>query len=270
MFVVSGCASGIGARIVSLLAERGGRVLASDIDLPGLQAQAERLAWPSSQVRLCSLDVRQADAWQAAVDDALKTWGQLDVVINNAGVLKPGYIHELPLEDLDLHIDTNVKGMILGTRAAARQMVQQGHGHIVNIASLAGIAAVPGLCLYTASKFAARGFSLSAAEELRPLGVALTVVCPDLVKSPMYDLQLDFPEADISFSGSRPLHIDEVATLVVGRVLKHRPLQVCLPPIRGWTARVVATFPDLSRQLIPWLRRKGAAEREARRLQREP
>ena len=75
-------------------------------------------------------------------------------------------------EDVHRHFDVNVKGVIFGTRAAAARMIPQGHGHVVNIASMAALAPIPGLALYSASKYAVRAFSLAAAEELRAHGVA--------------------------------------------------------------------------------------------------
>src|SRR5205085_5137897 len=131
------------------------------------------------------------------------TYGRVDVLMNVAGYLLPGYIHETSADQIERHMDINAKGLMLGTQAAARVMVRQGQGHIINIASMAALAPVPGLCCYSASKYAVRAFSLAVAQELRPHGVYVTAVCPDAVQTPMLDLQVDYQEAAMTFSGRR-------------------------------------------------------------------
>src|SRR5262249_26511003 len=153
------------------------------------------------RVLLCKLDVRREDDWDRAMDAAATAFGGIDVVLNIAGALRPGYVHELAAQDIDLHLDVNVKGVVLGTRAAARRMIPAHKGHIINFGSLASLVPVPGLSLYSASKFAVRGFSLAAANELARYGIAVTVVLPDAVATPMLDLQVDYDEAAMTFSG---------------------------------------------------------------------
>ena len=116
-----------------------------------------------------------------------------------AGVLRVERVEDLQPESVALQLDVNTKGVILGTQAAAKVMVGQGRGHIINIASMAALAPVPGISVYSASKFAVRGFSLAAAQELEDRGVQVTVVCPDAVDTPMVDYQLD--------SGRRRTHV---------------------------------------------------------------
>src|SRR5262245_5131665 len=175
VFVVTGAASGMCKHMALALAGRGNKVLATDINEKGLS----ELGATSGRLVTHPLDTTRADAWEKALDAAEKAFGPPDVLMNVAGVLKPGFIHELDERAIDFHIDINVKGVILGTRAAARRMVARGSGHIINFGSLASLAAVPGLCLYSASKFAVRGFSLAAAAELQRHGVAVTVLMPD-------------------------------------------------------------------------------------------
>jgi 3-oxoacyl-[acyl-carrier protein] reductase len=135
--------------------------------------------------------------------------------------------------------------------------VRQGHGHIVNIASLAALAPIPGLALYSASKYAVRAFSLAAAEDLRPHGVAVTTVCPDAVKTPMFDHQMDYPEAALTFTAPKVLAVEEVSRVILGRVLERRPLLVVIPRWRGWLARLADVLPSASRVLASVLTRQG-------------
>ncbi len=254
--LVTGCASGIGRHLVGVLVERGHRVVATDVELAKLKAAAKAERWNGERVLLKALDVRDAAAWDRVVDFALAKAGGLDVLLNVAGYLRPGYIHETDAAEVDRHIDVNTKGVIFGTRAAARAMVPKGAGHIVNIASLAAIAPVPGLCLYSASKFAVRGFSLAVSQELSRFGVAVTTVCPDAVQTPMLDLQVDYEEAALTFSGDRVLTVDDVAQAIV-RALDERPMEVLIPMGRASLAKVVNAFPQIADRVKPLLRRKG-------------
>jgi 3-oxoacyl-[acyl-carrier protein] reductase len=263
VMVLTGAASGIGRHLAGRLLREGHRVLATDVDESRLQAAARDDAWPSDRVLLRVHDVRDAPAWPEVVDQALQAWGRLDVMLNVAGVLRPSRAHAHDAADVDLHLDVNAKGVIHGTRAAAARMVEQGHGHVVNMASLAGHCPVPGLALYAASKFAVRGFSLAAALELRPHGVFVSVVCPDAVQTPMLDRQVPFPEAALSFSGSRPLTVQEVARVVVEKVLEKRPLEVLIPGPRGALARATSVWPGLALRLAPLMTRRGALRQQA-------
>jgi 3-oxoacyl-[acyl-carrier protein] reductase len=262
VMVLTGCASGIGRHLVGALARRGHRILATDLDERGLAARAEEDRWDKQRVLLARLDVRRVEEWEAALDRAEKELGAVDVLMNVAGALRPGWVEEITPADIDLHLDVNVKGTMLGTRAAAVRMVRRGAGHVVNFGSLASLAPVPGLSLYAASKFAVRGFSLAAAMELGRRGVAVTLVMPDAVQTPMLDLQVDYEQAAMTFSGARALTVEDIEQVVIGTVLPHRPLEVALPISRGLLARVANTAPGLSRVLEPMLRRKGLQRQE--------
>lgn len=258
-FVVTGCASGIGRRLAHRLVQQGHRVLATDIDTAGLESASQE--WPtdapSAEVRLATLDVRQPEAWKACLEDAIQAWQGIDVVMNVAGYLRPARVADATDDDVQKHFDINVKGVVFGTREAARHMVPTGRGHIINIASLASLAPIPGIALYSASKYAVRGFSLAAAEELRQHGVAVTTVCPDAVATPMLDLQKDYPEAALTFTAPKFLSVDDVADLILGKVLRKRPLLVSLPKQRALLARLADLFPTMQRPIASLLERQG-------------
>lgn len=255
VFVITGAASGIGRHLSRALAEQGNRVLATDVNEKGLADLGSVRG--SGRLVPHALDVTRSDSWEKALDAAEKELGALDVVMNVAGYLKPGFIHEVDDRAIELHLDVNVKGVVLGTRAAARRMVTRGSGHIVNFGSLASMAAVPGLCLYSASKFAVRGLSLAAAAELAPLGVAVTLVMPDAVKTPMLDLQVHYREAAMTFSGDAPLTVEDVEKVILEKVLPHRPMEITLPLSRGLLARAATLAPKAALLLAPKLTQKG-------------
>jgi len=255
VFLVTGAAGGIGRRLVERAVEAGHRVLATDLraptDLPaGVQAVA--------------LDVRDPAAWTAALDAAEAAFGPVDVLCNVAGYLKPGWVAELEAIEVARHVDVNTKGVMYGTIEAARRMKARGQGHIINIASLAALAPIPGLALYSASKYAVRAFSLAAAHELAPAGVAVTVICPDAVQTPMLDLQVHHEEAALTFSGGRVLTPDDVCDAVFAAV-KKRPREIHLPRSRAWMARTADLFPGLTGRLDPLLRRAGQRKQAKRK-----
>lgn len=264
-FLLTGCASGIGRHLADAILARGHRVMATDVDAGALIAHAAEAGWPAERARTEPLDVRDPQAWETVLDEAAVDWGGVDVVANVAGYIRPGRTLEIEVEDVHLHFDVNVKGVIFGTRAAAQRMVAQGHGHIINIASLASLAPIPGLPLYSASKYAVRAFSLAAAEELRPHGVAVTTVCPDAVATPMLDRQLDYPEAALTFTAPRVLTVEDLAGVILGRVLKRRPLLVTLPRWRGWLARLADLSPRSARLLASVMERQGLRKQQALR-----
>jgi 3-oxoacyl-[acyl-carrier protein] reductase len=255
--VVTGAASGIGCALTTRLLALGYRVLATDVRLEALQASREAQRWPASHALLARLDVSRQSDWELALDAAERHFGPVDVLLNVAGWLEPGRVGGLAEASVRRCIEVNVLGVMFGTDAAARRMVARGRGHIVNVASLAGLAPVSGLAVYSGSKFAVRGFSLAAALDLRPHGVLVSVVCPDAVETPMLDLQRDFEEAAITFSGARALTVDEVCRAVVDEALGKRRLEVVLPRSRGGLARMAGAMPALAGLLEPLLRKRG-------------
>lgn len=212
-----------------------------------------------------SLDVRDAAQWKALVERVVTRWGRLDILLNVAGVLRPGYVDVISDADVHLQIDVNVKGVMFGTQTAAAQMVKQRAGHIINVASLAGVAPVPGLSVYSASKFAVRGFSLSAAIELRDKGVHVSLVCPDAVQTPMLDDEQGHEEAALAFSGAeQPLTVHDISRVVFEEVLPHAPLERIVPPIRGRMAKLGSAFPAASLLLMGLLRSRGLKNQQKR------
>jgi 3-oxoacyl-[acyl-carrier protein] reductase len=203
--------------------------------------------------------VRDVAGWERVVHDCATHFGSLDVMLNIAGYLKPGFIHETAPDEIDRQIDVNVKGVMYATRVGAAQMLRQGHGHIVNIASIAGITHVPGMSVYCASKHAVRGFTLSVAHELRHGGVDVSVVCPDAVETPMLHKQTGFKEASMTFAGGRGLRLEEVEKVLL-RVLEDRPMEVVIPVPRSGRAvlaRIANAFPALGKLGVDRVRKQG-------------
>jgi 3-oxoacyl-[acyl-carrier protein] reductase len=247
--ILTGCASGIGKQMATTLYREGHTVVLTDVNEAGLRAMVdERGLSDASRAVLEPLDVRDADAWDAVVRRTIDRFGRLDVLMNIAGYLAPVWAKDATRKDVDLTIDVNVKGVMFGTNAAVRAMIPQGSGHVVNIASIAGLVPVPGIAIYSASKHATRAYSIAVAQEVRRYGVFVTAVCPTVVATPMMDIQIDRVEAAHTFSGGRALTPDEVVRAVIDRALVRKPLELVLPAPRsaqGAVAKLANAFPEV-------------------------
>lgn len=273
IMLLTGAAGGIGAHLAQRLYALGHALWLTDVSLPALEEslQANGLTDPK-RVRASKLDVRDAAAWAHTLREVEAAYGGLDVLLNIAGFMQAGPIAEATEASVDLHLDVNVKGAIHGTRAVVPLMLKRGSGHIINLASLMAVAPLPGFALYSASKHAVRGFSIACALELRERGIYVTAVCPDAVQTEMLDAQVGEDAARLAFTGPRPLHVEEVGTLIVERVLRERPVEVLLAPRgsgRSELSKLVAFAPGMAPLLEPVLSLLGRyLQRERRRTRR--
>ncbi|BBX91071.1 SDR family oxidoreductase [Mycolicibacterium boenickei] len=180
--IVTGAGSGIGAALCRALVAAGAEVLCTDID----EAAAARTATEVG-ARSARLDVTDPAAVQAAVDSVVERAGRLDLMFNNAGIVWGGNTELLTLDQWNAIIDVNVRGVVHGVAAAYPQMIRQGHGHIVNTASMAGLAAAGQLTSYVMTKHAVVGMSLALRSEAAAHGVGVLAVCPAAVETPILD-----------------------------------------------------------------------------------
>lgn len=265
--IVTGAASGIGRHWARALQSRDGlyRLVLVDINEEGLTAAFER----DDRTRLHAMDVRSPSDWRRLVDATMGRFGRIDYLFNIAGGGQPGFVLDVPMELVDATIDLNLKGQIYGMKSVGPVMVRQGKGHIVNISSLAGISPTPGNELYSAAKAGLRSISLSAAVRLRPRGVFVTVLCPDLVDTPTVDRHLRSDPTDVAliYSGPGPLSLDKVEE-ALWRVVRDKPLELAIPGSRGWLVKLVNAFPALMPRLYGMLLRRGLKGLEAVRRER--
>ncbi|HEY9118456.1 MAG TPA: SDR family oxidoreductase [Marinobacter sp.] len=251
--LITGAASGIGACIAQLACKQGHTVVAADLNETALTSR-----WGNEPaVRCMVLDVRNQDSWAALLEQLDEKRWPVDVLINVAGVLRSGRAGELKSDDIDLMLDVNLKGTILGTNAVAAAMIARGHpGHIINIGSIASLYATPGTTIYATSKHAVRGFSIAAAGDLRPHGIAVSLVGPGPVKTAMLEQQRGDEKAALTFSGARALSPEEVAQAVLGPVMRHRPLEQFIPWREGILGKLCTVAPGFFLRMT-----KRAAER---------
>jgi len=183
--LVTGGASGIGQAIGRELAQRGAAVVLADVDDSGGAATAAEIVARGGRARAAHLDVRDRDAFRALVAQVLEQEGGLDLLFNNAGIAIVGETLAMSDDDWDRMIDINVRGVTNGVQAAYPEMAKRRRGHIVNTASLAGLAPQPGLTAYAAAKHAVVGLSVSLRAEAARHGVRVSALCPGIVRTPL-------------------------------------------------------------------------------------
>lgn len=176
--LITGGARGIGAATAEMFARHGARVWIGDVDEDACLRTAGDLG-----VRGARLDVTSTSSWRDLVERITAEDGPPDILINNAGVMPLGAFASETEQIRDLILDVNVRGVLNGMQAVIGGMVERGHGHIINVASMAGMIPIPGMVTYNASKFAVVGASLAARQEYAGTGVAVSVVLPSAVRT---------------------------------------------------------------------------------------
>ena len=174
--LITGGARGMGKSHVRHFVAEGARVVSGDILDDRGQYVADALG--AGSCRYVHLDVTSEADWAAAVALAAEAFGRLDVLVNNAGVLKFASIAEMPLDDFRQILEVNAVGCWLGMKAVIEPMKAAGGGSIVNISSIEGFTGAAGLSAYSASKFAIRGMTKVAAQELAQFGIRVNSVHP--------------------------------------------------------------------------------------------
>lgn len=182
---ITGGSRGMGAAEARLFVEHGAKVAIADV----LDAEGEVLAKElGPAARYVHLDVTDEDAWAAGVDEAVRTLGALDVLVNNAGIASLAPIVDMTTKEYLRVIGVNQLGVFLGMRTAIPAMTTAGRASIVNISSIEGLGGAPGAIAYSASKFAVRGMTKVAAIELAPLGIRVNSIHPGGVDTRMLDV----------------------------------------------------------------------------------
>jgi len=175
VWLITGSSTGLGRALAQAVLERGWRLVATARQPEQLKELSDR--YPD-RVTTIALDVTKPQSIRQAVEAALHTYDRIDVLVNNAGYGTMGAIEEVSDDDIKRQFDTNLFGALNVTRAVLPTMRKRRSGHILNLSSFGGVAAVAGYGIYCASKFALEGMSEALAQEVKPLGIKVTIIEP--------------------------------------------------------------------------------------------
>lgn len=237
---ITGAARGIGFATAEALLRRGARVVIGDRDVTLEESAVARLS-RFGAVSGYPLDVTSADSFAAFLDKARADGGgRIDVLINNAGVMPVGAFLDHSDEAVRSALEVNFYGVLTGCRLMLPEMAQRRGGHIVNIASLAGMLAVPGQALYAGTKFAVVGLSTALDDEFSPQGVRVSCVLPTFTNTELIS-------GTNAHGATKPVQPEDVAAAVV-RILDKPKTILSVPYPLRYLATGIAFLPPRARR----------------------
>jgi NAD(P)-dependent dehydrogenase (short-subunit alcohol dehydrogenase family) len=231
--IVTGGASGIGQALSQELGKRGCEVVPADLQVELAEEVASGIVASGGKARAAKVDVIDFPAVEQLVQETVKRTGRLDYIFNNAGIAIGGYVSHYGIEEWNRVVDVNLRGVINGIQAVYKIMVEQGFGHIVNTASMAGLMPGPGNVAYTTTKHAVVGLSGSLRAEAAQLGVRVSVLCPGVVRTPILEgggkygkMLIDIPPEQVRQMWERlkPMSPDVFAKKVLSLVAKNKAI----------------------------------------------
>lgn len=237
---ITGASSGIGAVMARMLADKGA--------VPLLMARSlEKLTQISGTIagnhRIYKLDVTDANMVVTVMEQARAEFGRIDVLINNAGYAVFERFADAPLSHFQDMMDVNYMGMVRCTKAVLPHMTELGHGHIVNIASMAGKVGSPKSTAYSASKHAVLGFTNSLRQELRHTGIMVSAINPGPIDTPFFD-RADPSGNYVNNIRWMLLQPEQVASKAV-RLIERRKAELDLPFVAAAGTKLYQLFPRL-------------------------
>ena len=204
--VITGASSGLGAATARLLASQGASVVLGARRVERLESLAEELKAGGGKALAVATDVTDRAQVEKLVNAAVETFGRVDVVLNNAGLMPLAPLERLKTDEWDRMIDVNFKGTLNGIAAALPRMKKQKSGHIINVASVYGHKVGPGAAGYCATKVAVRALSEGLRQEVKPYNIRTTVISPGAVATELLD---HISEKDIADTVRE--HVNEIA-----------------------------------------------------------
>ena len=226
---------GIGLATAKAFLAQGAKVALGDLDGELVASVANELG---ANVLGLPLDVTDPAAFATFLDAAEAGLGPLDVLVNNAGIMPTGLFVEEDPTMTDRILDINLRGVITGSRLALERFTGRGQGHLVNIASLAGVTGFPGLATYCATKFAVVGLTEALEREVRDQGIAVTCVLPGVVRTEL-SAGTNSPKWVEALSTLDP---EDVASAIVAAVRTRKP-KVTVPKRLGATLTTTSLLP---------------------------
>lgn len=227
--LITGASSGIGAGAALRLAREGAKVALAARRKDLLEGLAAEITAQGGTALPLQIDVTDRLAIQDMVNETVAKYGQLDVLVNNAGLGFSADVKDIDPAKLRMQIAVNLVGVIECAQAALKPMLSQGSGHIINVSSLAGLVGTPGSSVYAATKFGVMGFSDSLRREVHKHGILVTTFCPGFVATE-FSPRLKKIAARAPDAAHRPgvLSVDYVAGVIAGII--RRPRRLVLVP----------------------------------------
>jgi NAD(P)-dependent dehydrogenase (short-subunit alcohol dehydrogenase family) len=236
--VITGAGRGIGAATAGALSRHGCQVVLGDLDGDLAVETASRLGG----ARGVPVDVTDHAAYTTMLDDVEHDLGPIDVLINNAGIMPVVAIEDETDESVARQLAINLHAVIHGTREAVRRMKPRGRGHIINVASLAGVVSAAGIATYSATKHGVVGYSEAARLELRGTGIDVSCVMPGIVRTELTSGMADAP-------GLRSIAAEDVAAAIVA-TLKRPRFDVFVPKNLSGAARMQHVMPRAAAETL--------------------
>lgn len=241
--LITGAGAGVGAALAAAFAARGARVACADLDLAGARTVAAQVGGIG-----IGLDVRDPAMWANAVGQAEAALGRLDVLVNNAGVLRSAWALDQTEADARAMLETNVLGAVFGVQAVLPGMLAQGGGRIVTIGALASYVPTKGQALYAASQHALRAWHSGVAAEYAGRPIRFTLVSAGAVETGMLRAERGVDAAASAFAAPA-VSAREVAAATLWAMTRGQE-EICVPARGAWRARIASLFPKRGRALI--------------------
>lgn len=258
--LVTGGGSGLGREFCLRLARDGWHVGVTDIDLVAAEKTVAEIASSGGTAQVELLDVTKLAAWQQLAQRLQHEWPRLDLLVNNAGICGTGAIGNDPLEQFDSILDVNFRGTLYGCQTIIPWMQQTASGgHLVNVASIFGLIAAPGMSAYNCSKSAIVALSETLYGELRPHGIGVTVVAPGFFPSNLVERGTFASDEDRQIAEQYTSKAKISAKEVVEQTLAaiHRgKLYVVLGKKSRWLWRLKRLLPNQFSRMTAWRYRK--------------
>lgn len=242
--LITGGGLGIGRACAMLFAQEGARIAVADLSAAAVEEVVTAIRQSGGEAVGITCDVTQAEQVDSAVRQVVEQWGRLDSAVNSAGISVPTMpMAETEERDFDRLMAVNVKGVWLSMRAELRQMVSQGGGSIVNLASALSLKVFPGASFYVASKFAVAGLTRTAAVEYGEANIRINALCPGNTRTPMLENSVTDPEAVAALQALHPMNrlgtVEEIAQAALWLASDRSSFTTgaLLTADGGWTAR---------------------------------
>ena len=270
---MTGAASGIGQATAIAFAEEGAELFICDVDQVKLAGTARSVEATGRRAHTFIVDVSKRDAMQRFAEEVHAKIPALDVLVNNAGVGLGASFLETSLEDWEWILSINLWGVIHGCHFFVPAMVRRGTGHVVNVASAAGLVTTPDVAAYGTSKFAVVGLTEALREEMRPTRIGVTTICPGVINtaitrtSPLRGSREAMRESMIAFYEKRNYGPEKVASAIVEAVVHRREI-VPVSPEAWFLYELKRMMPQTASRVLTGLALRQQAK-DAKKLGRQ-